>query len=172
MPGKTANAKQGPRPSEANRRYTSAASPADWAERVERPARRPLSLPRSTPRSRSRLLPSSQRPTPAHIASGHRPRSPWPSLRKDFVGAKAGLDTDRRGSRKRGQPADAAKSATYGQAFYYDGNRPREMKGAYPEALRDYLSAVTLLHDDKAACCQSAGTRAEFLIKEKQVIVP
>ena len=66
--------------------------------------------------------------------------------------------------------AGAGKSATYGQAFYLMGI-VHENEGAFPEALRDYLSAVTLFHDDKAVVAK-AQERAEFLIKEKQVIVP
>ena len=46
-----------------------------------------------------------------------------------------------------------------------------ENEGAYPEALRHYLSAVTLFHDDKAVVVK-AQERADFLIKEKQIIVP
>jgi tetratricopeptide (TPR) repeat protein len=66
--------------------------------------------------------------------------------------------------------ADATKSAIYGQAFYLMG-LVRENEGVYPEALRDYLTAVTLFHADKAIVAK-AQERAEFLMKEKQVIVP
>jgi len=66
--------------------------------------------------------------------------------------------------------AGAGKGATYGQAFYLMGI-VNENEGAYPEALRNYLSAVTLFHDDKAVVAK-AQERAEFLVKEKQVIVP
>lgn len=64
----------------------------------------------------------------------------------------------------------AGKNATYGQAFYLMGII-HEKEGAYPEALRHYLSAVTLFHDDKAVVAK-AQERADFLIKEKQIIVP
>ena len=64
----------------------------------------------------------------------------------------------------------AGKRATFGQAFYLMGII-HENEGAYPEALRDYLSAVTLFPDDKAVVAK-AQERADFLIKEKQVIVP
>jgi tetratricopeptide (TPR) repeat protein len=67
-------------------------------------------------------------------------------------------------------PTPAGKRATFGQALYLMGII-HENEGAYPEALRDYLSAVTLFPDDKAAVAK-AQERADFLIKEKQVIVP
>jgi tetratricopeptide (TPR) repeat protein len=66
--------------------------------------------------------------------------------------------------------AEAGKGPTYGQAFYLMGI-VHENEGAYPEALRDYLSAVTLFPDDEAVVAK-AQERADFLIKEKQVIVP
>jgi tetratricopeptide (TPR) repeat protein len=66
--------------------------------------------------------------------------------------------------------APAGKSAVYGQAFYLMG-MVHESEGAYPEALRDYLSAVTLFHDDRAVVAK-AQERADVLVKEKQVIVP
>jgi tetratricopeptide (TPR) repeat protein len=89
--------------------------------------------------------------------------------RKDFAGAKARL-TPIVAEAESVVMADAGKSATYGQAFYMMGII-HENEGAYPEALRDYLSAVTLFHDDKAVVAK-AQQRAEFLIREKQVIVP
>jgi hypothetical protein len=46
----------------------------------------------------------------------------------------------------------------------------RESEGQLPEALRDYLSAVTLFHEDKAIVAK-AQERANVLI-EKKVIVP
>jgi tetratricopeptide (TPR) repeat protein len=61
------------------------------------------------------------------------------------------------------------KSAMYGQAFYLMG-LVRENEGAYPEALQDYLSAVTLFHEDQAVVAK-AQQRADALI-EKKVIVP
>lgn len=65
--------------------------------------------------------------------------------------------------------APAGKNAAYGQAFYLMG-MVRESEGAYPEALRDYLSAVTLFHEDKAVVAK-AQERANVLI-EKKIIVP
>jgi len=90
-------------------------------------------------------------------------------FRKDFADAKSRLApmvTEAEGV----IVADAKKSATYGEAFYLMGI-VRENEGAYPEALRDYLRAVTLFHDDKAIVAK-AQERAEFLMQEKQVIVP
>jgi hypothetical protein len=46
-----------------------------------------------------------------------------------------------------------------------------ESEGNYPEALRDYLTAVTLFSEDQAVVAQ-AQQRADILIKEKKVIVP
>lgn len=66
--------------------------------------------------------------------------------------------------------ASAAKSAAYGQAFYLMGII-KESEGDFPEALRDYLSAVTLFSEDQAIAAR-AQERADILIKEKQVIVP
>ena len=88
---------------------------------------------------------------------------------KDFAGAKTRL-TPIVAEAQSVVIADTGKSATYGQAFYLMGI-VHENEGAYPEALRDYLSAVTLFHDDKAIVAK-AQERAEFLIKEKQAIVP
>ena len=65
--------------------------------------------------------------------------------------------------------APSGKNAAYGQAFYLMG-MVRESEGQLPEALRDYLSAVTLFHEDKAIVAQ-AQERANLLI-EKKVIVP
>jgi tetratricopeptide (TPR) repeat protein len=89
--------------------------------------------------------------------------------RKDFAGAKSRL-TPIVAEANDIIATDAARSANYGQAFYLMGI-VRENEGAYPEALRDYLKAVTLFHGDKAIVAK-AQERAEFLIKEKQVIVP
>lgn len=89
--------------------------------------------------------------------------------KKDFAGAKTRL-----------QPilveadkvtiAPAGKSATYGQAFYLMG-QVNESENNNAEALRDYLSTVTLFYEDKAVVSK-AQERADALIKEKQVIVP
>ena len=89
--------------------------------------------------------------------------------KKDFATAKARLlpivsEADKV------MAAPAGKSAAYGQAFYLMG-MVHESEGAYPEALRDYLSAVTLFHDDRAVVAK-AQDRADVLVKEKQVIVP
>jgi len=66
--------------------------------------------------------------------------------------------------------ADSVKSATYGQAFYLMGV-VREAEGAYPEALQDYLRAVTLFYEDEAVVAK-AQERATFLASEKKAIVP
>lgn len=66
--------------------------------------------------------------------------------------------------------APTGKSATYGQAFYLMG-RVNEHEGNNSEALRDYLSTVTLFYEDKAVVSK-AQERADALVKEKQVIVP
>lgn len=65
--------------------------------------------------------------------------------------------------------ADSAQSATYGQAFYLMG-RIREQEASRPEALRDYLRAVTLFYEDKATVAK-ARERANALIEEN-VVVP
>lgn len=89
--------------------------------------------------------------------------------KKDFEGAKTRL-APIVSEAKKVVAAGAGKSAAYGQAFFLMGV-VHENEEAYPEALRDYLSAVTLFHDDEAIVAK-AQERAEFLIKEKQAIVP
>jgi tetratricopeptide (TPR) repeat protein len=89
--------------------------------------------------------------------------------KKDFAAAKAKLlpivsEADKVVA------APAGKSAVYGQAFYLIG-MVHESEGAYSDALRDYLTTVTLFHDDRAAVAK-AQERADVLVKEKQVIVP
>ena len=89
--------------------------------------------------------------------------------RKDFAAAKAKLlpivsEADKVVA------APAGKSAAYGQAFYLMG-MVHESEGAYPDALRDYLTTVTLFHDDRAVVAK-AQERADVLVKEKQAIVP
>jgi len=66
--------------------------------------------------------------------------------------------------------AGTGKSAMYGQAFYLMGVI-REKEGVLPEALQDYLMAVTVFHEDKAIVAK-AQERANVLIEEKKVIVP
>lgn len=66
--------------------------------------------------------------------------------------------------------AATGKSAMYGQAFYLMGII-REKEGVLPEALQDYLMAVTVFHEDKAVVAK-AQERANILIEEKKVIVP
>jgi tetratricopeptide (TPR) repeat protein len=66
--------------------------------------------------------------------------------------------------------APAGKSATYGQAYYLMG-KINEKAGNNSEALRDYLSTVTLFYEDKAVVSK-AQERADALVKEKQAIVP
>jgi tetratricopeptide (TPR) repeat protein len=90
-------------------------------------------------------------------------------FRKDFEDAKSRLAPIVAEAESVVVP-NARESATYGQAFYLMGI-VHENEGAYPEALRDYLEAVTLFHGDKAIVAK-AQERAEFLMKEKQVIVP
>lgn len=65
--------------------------------------------------------------------------------------------------------AGSGKSATYGKACYLMGI-VRENEGILPEALQNYLMAVTLFHEDKATVAK-AQERADALI-EKKVIVP
>jgi tetratricopeptide (TPR) repeat protein len=89
--------------------------------------------------------------------------------RKDFASAKSKL-APIVAEAESVVTAAAGKRATFGQAFYLMGII-HEDEGAYPEALRDYLSAVTLFPDDKAIVAK-AQERADFLIKEKQVVVP
>ncbi|MFZ4681912.1 MAG: hypothetical protein ACOYMS_05390 [Terrimicrobiaceae bacterium] len=89
--------------------------------------------------------------------------------KKDFAAAKAKLAPIVAEAAKV-KMADSGKSATYGQAFYLMGV-VRESEGAYPEALQDYLSAVTLFYEDKAVVAK-AQERATFLATEKKAIVP
>jgi tetratricopeptide (TPR) repeat protein len=88
---------------------------------------------------------------------------------KDFAGAKTRL-APIVAEAESVVAAGGGKGATYGQAFYLMG-LIHENEGAFPEALHDYLSAVTLFRDDKAVVAK-AQERADFLVKEKQVIVP
>jgi tetratricopeptide (TPR) repeat protein len=88
---------------------------------------------------------------------------------KDFAGAKTRL-APIVAEAESVVVAGGGKGATYGQAFYLMGII-HENEGAYPEALHDYLSAVTLFRDDKAVVAK-AQERADYLVKEKQVIVP
>jgi len=89
--------------------------------------------------------------------------------KKDFPTAKAKLEpiVTEAGKVKM---AEVGKSATYGQAFYLMGV-VRESEGAYPEALQNYLTTVTVFYEDKAVVAK-AQERADFLTNEKQVIVP
>ena len=89
--------------------------------------------------------------------------------KKDFAAAKAKLAPIVAEAAKV-KMADSGKSATYGQAFYLMGV-VRESEGAYPEALQDYLSAVTLFYEDKAVVAK-AQERATFIATEKKAIVP
>ena len=91
------------------------------------------------------------------------------AAKKDFATAKAKL-APVIAEAETVTVAPAGKSAAYGQAFYLMG-MVRESEGQLPEALRDYLSAVTLFHEDKAIVAQ-AQERANVLITEKKVIVP
>jgi tetratricopeptide (TPR) repeat protein len=89
--------------------------------------------------------------------------------KNDFVGAKTRLAPIVAEAEKV-VAAGGGRGATYGQAFFLMGI-VHENEGAYPLALRDYLSAVTLFYDDEAVVAK-ARERAELLVKEKQVIVP
>jgi len=89
--------------------------------------------------------------------------------KKDFAAAKTKL-TPLVPEAAKVKMAEAGKSAMYGQAFYLMGV-VRESEGAYPEALQDYLSAVTLFYEDKAVVAK-AQERATFLATEKKTIVP
>lgn len=88
--------------------------------------------------------------------------------RKDFANAKARLEPIIAESGKV-TFAESGKSTTYGQAHYLMG-QINENAGAYPEALRNYLTAVTLFYEDKAVAAK-AQERANVLI-EKKIIVP
>jgi hypothetical protein len=59
---------------------------------------------------------------------------------------------------------------TYGQAFYLMG-LIHEHEGNLPAALQDYLRTVTLFFEDPATTAK-ARERADFLINEKNVVVP
>ena len=89
--------------------------------------------------------------------------------KKDFATAKAKLEPVVAEASKV-SVAPAGKNAAYGQAYYLMGVI-LESEGNYPEALRDYLTAVTLFSEDQAVVAQ-AQQRADILIKEKKVIVP
>jgi len=89
--------------------------------------------------------------------------------KKDFATAKGKLQPIVAEAAKI-KMARAGKSASLGQAFYLMG-MVRESEGAFPEALQDYLTAVTLFYEDKAVVAK-AQERADFLIKEKQTLVP
>jgi len=89
--------------------------------------------------------------------------------KKDFATAKAKLAPVVEEAAKV-KVAPPGKNAAYGQAFYLMGT-VRESEGDFPQALRDYLTAVTLFSEDQAIAAR-AQERADILIKEKQVIVP
>lgn len=88
--------------------------------------------------------------------------------KKDYAAAKAKLTpiiTEAKGVKVAG----SGKSAMYGQAFYLMGVI-KESEGTLPEALQDYLTTVTLFHEDKAAVAK-AQERASALTSQN-VIVP
>lgn len=89
--------------------------------------------------------------------------------KKDYATAKAKL-TPIIEEASKVTLAPTGKSAAYGQAFYLMGT-VHEAEGSLPEALQDYLSAVTLFYEDQAVVAK-AQARADILIKEKQVVVP
>jgi len=88
--------------------------------------------------------------------------------KKDFKTARAKLEPIVAESEKI-TIAPTGKNGAYGQANYLMG-MVLESEGNLPEALKAYLSAVTLFSEDKAIVAQ-AQERANVLI-EKQVIVP
>jgi predicted Zn-dependent protease len=89
--------------------------------------------------------------------------------KKDFATAKTKL-TPIIEEASKVSVAPTGKNAAYGHAFYLMGII-HESEGDYPEALRDYLTAVTLFSEDQAIAVR-AQQRADVLTKEKQVIVP
>lgn len=89
--------------------------------------------------------------------------------RNNFLGAKPLLaPLVEKGSQTK--LADTSQSVTYGQAFYLMG-LINEQEGKLSEALQDYLRTVTLFFEDPATTAK-ARERAEFLIQEKNVVVP
>lgn len=88
--------------------------------------------------------------------------------KKDFAGAKQRLEPIVAEADKT-LAAAPDRAAAYGQAYYLMG-MVREAEGAQPEALRDYLSAVSIFHEDEAVAAK-AQERANALI-DKKVIVP
>lgn len=89
--------------------------------------------------------------------------------RNNFVGAKPLLaPLVEQGSQTK--LADSSQSMTYGQAFYLMG-LIHEHEGNLPAALQDYLRTVTLFFEDPATTAK-ARERADFLINEKNVVVP
>lgn len=89
--------------------------------------------------------------------------------KKDFPGAKTRLDPIIAEATQT-LMAPTGKNAMYGQAFYLMG-MVNEAGGDYPEALRDYLTTVTVFAEDQAVAAK-AQERADALMKEKNVIVP
>lgn len=88
--------------------------------------------------------------------------------KKDYPTAKAKLEPIvAEAAKVKVAPAD--KSTQYGQAFYLMGII-KESEGSLPEALQDYLTAVTLFHEDQAVVAK-AQERATILAEQK-VIVP
>lgn len=88
--------------------------------------------------------------------------------KKDFASAKAKLVPILAEAEKITM-APGGKGAAYGQAYYLMG-MVRESEGQLPEALQDYLTAVTVFTEDKAIASK-AQERADALI-EKQILVP
>jgi hypothetical protein len=89
--------------------------------------------------------------------------------RKNFVGAKPLLaPIVEEGSKTK--LADSSQSVLYGQAFYMMG-LIHEQEGNLSEALQDYLRTTTLFFED-AATAAKARERADFLMNEKNVVVP
>lgn len=88
--------------------------------------------------------------------------------KKDFEGARTKLVPIVEKAKATKLP-DSGDSAVYGQALYLLG-LVQESSAEEPEALENYLLAVTLFHEDKAVVAK-AEERANAL-KEKNVLVP
>ncbi len=89
--------------------------------------------------------------------------------KKDFAGASAKLESVVAEARKT-LLAESGKSAEYGKALYLMG-RVLESQGKLPEALDDYMLAVTVFYEDPVVVAR-ARERATALTKEKNVVVP
>ncbi len=89
--------------------------------------------------------------------------------KKDYAGARRKLEPILAEAEKV-TIAPTGQSAAFGQAYYLMGT-VHEAEGRLPEALQDYLTAVTLFSEDQAVVAK-ARQRADVLINEKQILVP